>query len=162
ITGLWAGRITRMLSGTRVATPACSTSSRPCAVTVTWAGDVAVMGACMGCAKRTFFFFSSRRRHTRSTRDWSSDVCSSDLGDRLLTRHRALPDGTADEERAEALEVQRRLLRLPHRLDDRRERIEILPDQSDDEVVRSEERRVGKESKHGGVWRIGKSYTRQR
>src|SRR5438105_7776792 len=27
----------------------------------------------------TFFFFSSRRRHTRSTRDWSSDVCSSDL-----------------------------------------------------------------------------------
>src|SRR5438105_15771724 len=27
----------------------------------------------------TIFFFSSRRRHTRSTRDWSSDVCSSDL-----------------------------------------------------------------------------------
>src|SRR5207249_5999814 len=26
-----------------------------------------------------FFFFSSRRRHTRSKRDWSSDVCSSDL-----------------------------------------------------------------------------------
>src|SRR3954470_1231649 len=25
-------------------------------------------------------FFSSRRRHTRSLRDWSSDVCSSDLG----------------------------------------------------------------------------------
>src|SRR5690349_23429250 len=30
---------------------------------------------CMYC----FFFFSSRRRHTRSLRDWSSDVCSSDL-----------------------------------------------------------------------------------
>src|SRR5256884_1947134 len=32
-----------------------------------------------------FFFFSSRRRHTRCSRDWSSDVCSSDLtidGDR--------------------------------------------------------------------------------
>src|SRR5690554_7786861 len=28
-----------------------------------------------------FFFFSSRRRHTRCGRDWSSDVCSSDLGD---------------------------------------------------------------------------------
>src|SRR5690349_23882557 len=28
---------------------------------------------------RFFFFFSSRRRHTRSLRDWSSDVCSSDL-----------------------------------------------------------------------------------
>src|SRR5207249_6559573 len=27
-----------------------------------------------------FFFFSSRRRHTRSKRDWSSDVCSFDLG----------------------------------------------------------------------------------
>src|SRR6266536_3138609 len=27
----------------------------------------------------SIFFFSSRRRHTRSTRDWSSDVCSSDL-----------------------------------------------------------------------------------
>src|SRR2546422_8397030 len=26
-----------------------------------------------------FFFFSSRRRHTRCSRDWSSDVCSSDL-----------------------------------------------------------------------------------
>src|SRR5438093_5081672 len=28
----------------------------------------------------TFFFFSSRRRHTRLVSDWSSDVCSSDLG----------------------------------------------------------------------------------
>src|SRR5690606_34228517 len=28
-----------------------------------------------------FFFFSSRRRHTRFSRDWSSDVCSSDLVD---------------------------------------------------------------------------------
>src|SRR5687768_18557439 len=27
------------------------------------------------------FFFSSRRRHTRCSRDWSSDVCSSDLED---------------------------------------------------------------------------------
>src|SRR6266508_6081173 len=30
--------------------------------------------------KCIFFFFSSRRRHTRWPRDWSSDVCSSDLG----------------------------------------------------------------------------------
>src|SRR5690606_39534532 len=30
-----------------------------------------------------FFFFSSRRRHTRFSRDWSSDVCSSDLGEPL-------------------------------------------------------------------------------
>src|SRR5215217_5574433 len=32
-----------------------------------------------------FFFFSSRRRHTRYWRDWSSDVCSSDLA--LLGGH---------------------------------------------------------------------------
>src|SRR5438445_13671888 len=29
--------------------------------------------------RASFFFFSSRRRHTRYWRDWSSDVCSSDL-----------------------------------------------------------------------------------
>src|SRR5699024_11905975 len=32
------------------------------------------------------FFFSSRRRHTRSKRDWSSDVCSSDLVTRTVNR----------------------------------------------------------------------------
>src|SRR5687768_721217 len=31
------------------------------------------------CHLSLFFFFSSRRRHTRCSRDWSSDVCSSDL-----------------------------------------------------------------------------------
>src|SRR5690606_22690064 len=30
-------------------------------------------------ANKSYFFFSSRRRHTRFSRDWSSDVCSSDL-----------------------------------------------------------------------------------
>src|SRR6266576_576714 len=34
-----------------------------------------------------FFFFSSRRRHTRSLRDWSSDVCSSDLFYELVVFH---------------------------------------------------------------------------
>src|SRR2546422_3055748 len=34
------------------------------------------MCSMLGCC----FFFSSRRRHTRCSRDWSSDVCSSDLG----------------------------------------------------------------------------------
>src|SRR3712207_5026714 len=33
-----------------------------------------------------FFFFSSRRRHTRYWRDWSSDVCSSDLDDNGVNR----------------------------------------------------------------------------
>src|SRR5699024_12085184 len=34
------------------------------------------------------FFFSSRRRHTRSKRDWSSDVCSSDLPPRQVHHDR--------------------------------------------------------------------------
>src|SRR6266536_5305168 len=34
--------------------------------------------------KKICFFFSSRRRHTRSTRDWSSDVCSSDLQEDIM------------------------------------------------------------------------------
>src|SRR5699024_12120379 len=34
-----------------------------------------------------FFFFSSRRRHTRSKRDWSSDVCSSDLANSAAGKH---------------------------------------------------------------------------
>src|SRR5699024_12061397 len=42
------------------------------------------------CAR---FFFSSRRRHTRSKRDWSSDVCSSDL---LSTRWGRRPTACAD------------------------------------------------------------------
>src|SRR2546429_9904228 len=32
-----------------------------------------------------FFFFSSRRRHTRCSRDWSSDVCSSDLVEQIIS-----------------------------------------------------------------------------
>src|SRR5690606_41148296 len=36
------------------------------------------------------FFFSSRRRHTRFSRDWSSDVCSSDL---LYQQQRATKKG---------------------------------------------------------------------
>src|SRR6266511_4494256 len=33
---------------------------------------------------KSFLFFSSRRRHTRFSRDWSSDVCSSDLHGSLV------------------------------------------------------------------------------
>src|SRR5207245_8685361 len=89
----------------------------------------------------SFFFFSSRRRHTRCYRDWSSDVCSSDL----MTAH---ADGRS------------RLLRPPSALLRRRDR---QCDQSERESFhvrlhwgfaatcwelsgnRSEERRVGKE-----------------
>src|SRR3989449_7498146 len=42
-----------------------------------------------------FFFFSSRRRHTRCSRDWSSDVCSSDLDGRpVLERLKAMARGS--------------------------------------------------------------------
>src|SRR5699024_31191 len=39
---------------------------------------------CRYILRNCVFFFSSRRRHTRSKRDWSSDVCSSDL---VCTNH---------------------------------------------------------------------------
>src|SRR5438067_11330123 len=51
-------------------------------------------------ARFAVFFFSSRRRHTRSKRDWSSDVCSSDIGrDRgragAFVQERDLAEGVA-------------------------------------------------------------------
>src|SRR6267378_5685651 len=46
-----------------------------------------------------FFFFSSRRRHTRSLRDWSSDVCSSDLRPSPIPG----PDGRPDWEKVDAI-----------------------------------------------------------
>src|SRR5258705_8803110 len=48
---------------------------------------------------------------------------------------RALPDHTSHEERAEVLEIERRLLCLAHRLDDLGQGIQILADQPDDEIV---------------------------
>src|SRR2546427_4241710 len=39
-----------------------------------------------------FFFFSSRRRHTRFDCDWSSDVCSSDLGQHIASSIGRCPD----------------------------------------------------------------------
>src|SRR6266571_6222767 len=51
-----------------------------------------------------FFFFSSRRRHTSLTCDWSSDVCSSDLRD----EHDACVDERVHGPRAQMLD---------HRLD---------------------------------------------
>src|SRR5215203_4549385 len=66
-----------------------------------------------------FFFFSSRRRHTRYWRDWSSDVCSSDLGGarRILDRDPARAVAAAELiERTgrEALAEMRRLLGVLH------------------------------------------------
>src|SRR5215475_12569557 len=50
-----------------------------------------------------FFFFSSRRWHTRFSRDWSSDVCSSDL------RYNVVLVGGAGAGRLESLTLQDRL-----------------------------------------------------
>src|SRR5437868_14179698 len=46
-----------------------------------------------------FFFFSSRRRHTRSKRDWSSDVCSSDLSTRTPRPQRSASAGVSHSSR---------------------------------------------------------------
>src|SRR5437763_16339819 len=70
------------------------------------------------------FFFSSRRRHTSYIGDWSSDVCSSDLG--IWSRDVDIP------------------LQRPTRYGDR----EFLTDEERAELDRrSEERRVGKEGR---------------
>src|SRR5690606_40768926 len=57
----------------------------------------------------TFFFFSCRRRHTRFSRDWSSDVCSSDLDQRVGDLA-----GRADQNWAAAADPHL-LRKLPHR-----------------------------------------------
>src|SRR5690349_23715494 len=80
-----------------------------------------------------FFFFSSRRRHTRSLRDWSSDVCSSDL---YLQRH---PD--AWRELASFFGAKRELLRRELEGSG----LDLPPAAGTYFQLRSEERRVGKE-----------------
>src|SRR5437868_14826633 len=50
-----------------------------------------------------YFFFSSRRRHTRSKRDWSSDVCSSDLITEPITAAKLAQDTGADRALVERL-----------------------------------------------------------
>src|SRR3989442_9579529 len=82
-----------------------------------------------------FFFFSSRRRHTRCGRDWSSDVCSSDLGTM-----------------AEINRGVGRLVKAVYRTgwrakeDGMRHKVaEVLSRAAEEIETRSEERRVGKE-----------------
>src|SRR5205809_2862469 len=97
------------------------------------------------CCKRDdfSFFFSSRRRHTRCSRDWSSDVCSSDLERDLASitvvdvrrwanRLLATPNGRKGTMSASS--VRHHLSCLSN-----------LYKRARAERVRSEERRVGKE-----------------
>src|SRR5256886_5036505 len=52
-----------------------------------------------------YFFFSSRRRHTRFDCDWSSDVCSSDLAQRFLDVRRRQGGILGEEERRDGRRV---------------------------------------------------------
>src|SRR5439155_4085744 len=80
-----------------------------------------------------FFFFSSRRRHTRWPRDWSSDVCSSDL-ERASMRERKKLRYWRNPQKYRALA---RLERA-------------MPGAKEKGAARSEERRVGKEGRSRG------------
>src|SRR5437867_10159981 len=95
-----------------------------------------------------FFFFSSRRRHTRSYGDWSSDVCSSDLGFAIFDI--VEPGGLVDVEDGEPGRdaVARDLTPLGGALEAGRDDRAARQDQ-----LRSEERRVGKEG--GSRWAGG-------
>src|SRR5207245_6095189 len=100
--------------------------------------------ACLVAAGRAFaadsgslFFFSSRRRHTICYRDWSSDVCSSDLA------FAAAP--TSFLEAGSSLGKRPRIWVSAPAL---RPSISVLRSES----RRSEERRVGKGGRWGGRW----------
>src|SRR5207249_8175229 len=87
-----------------------------------------------------YFFFSSRRRHTRSKRDWSSDVCSSDLDVVNLAQKHAACDAPVDgallvESEVDARRVLQQSKNFGHRAIRGRYGFRF----------RSEERRVGKE-----------------
>src|SRR5207247_6954251 len=91
-----------------------------------------------------YFFFSSRRRHTRSTRDWSSDVCSSDLaiGAKLDPHYKYYTSRWMGEQELAKTGVAGTILRFSFIL---AEEGGILND-----FERSEERRVGKEGRSRG------------
>src|SRR5204862_3463289 len=96
-----------------------------------------------------FFFFSSRRRHTRSLRDWSSDVCSSDL---FHKRWRQFKNRQTRPANAQFF-----LVATLRSSDDQKETslhatLTDFKDKDDvprDHAARSEERRVGKECRSG-------------
>src|SRR2546421_8811943 len=88
------------------------------------------------------FFFSSRRRHTRSDRDWSSDVCSSDLFMGVWVLPTANSLEVIKNVRAAIPEIRAQLptgmkVGIPY------DSTEYIQDAINE--VRSEERRVGKE-----------------
>src|SRR5690606_41070267 len=88
-----------------------------------------------------FFFFSSRRRHTRFSRDWSSDVCSSDLG-KWQTEIMIYMIGLSLLKRKILFLSKRLSLKLLRKATGNCEQRRLK------KVGRSEERRVGKECRY--------------
>src|SRR5690606_40621541 len=86
-----------------------------------------------------FYVFSSRRRHTRFSRDWSSDVCSSDLAARRVVKR-----ARVNMQHAQALVGAMDLVVTVHGPLDAGAITDLEPEQ--DRNLRSEERRVGKAS----------------
>src|SRR5207302_5516823 len=101
---------------------------------------------------RIIFFFSSRRRHTRFSRDWSSDVCSSDLSGvrRLPTREEIVLASVSMKELLEAgvhfgHQTRRWNPKMKRYIYGGRNGIYIIDLHQTLKLFRSEERRVGKE-----------------
>src|SRR5205809_1752517 len=110
-----------------------------------------------GTERLVVFFFSSRRRHTRCGRDWSSDVCSSDLswqqtqfvvGDVNVAVRNGDVD-VADEELRLLPGAQKGAVeRVPARVQPAA--VEAIADDFSFDRLRSEERRVGTEGRTRG------------
>src|SRR5699024_11343659 len=96
------------------------------------------------------FFFSSRRRHTRSKRDWSSDVCSSDLQSYDAEYIRDFAQKLAQSLEGELPDL------VVSNMNKQVRGNKVLVDWSQNNWHRSEERRVGKERRGGRMG--GKEY----
>src|SRR5690606_39426559 len=101
-------------------------------------------------------YFSSRRRHTRFSRDWSSDVCSSDLRDATAATSlpgavsMSSPSKAGDEEPITRLE---QLVAVPASGEKPRADWRIGTEHEKFGFQRSEERREGKERRSRGEQR---------
>src|SRR5262249_61430629 len=99
-----------------------------------------------------FFFFSSRRRHTRLVSDWSSDVCSSDLPFYELIKAEAVDVLQPDICNAGGITELKKIAAIAES-----QHLSMAPHNTDSPIgTRSEERRVGKEGRAGretGEWR---------
>src|SRR5690606_42068541 len=90
------------------------------------------------------FFFSSRRRHTRFSRDWSSDVCSSDLNPAFVTLTGGSIGFQAGVQSSDIVLVFRSERGVDSIVNGK------FTLGADAGVARSEERRVGKECRYRG------------